>query len=56
MIRGEPYTYDADMWAFGVFVFEMLMGMIGTQCLWSEGNFIQKCIGLSKCTYVLLTS
>jgi serine/threonine protein kinase len=27
MIKGEPYGYDADLWAFGVFVFEMLMGM-----------------------------
>lgn len=27
MIKGEQYGYDADLWAFGVFVFEMLMGM-----------------------------
>jgi serine/threonine protein kinase len=28
MIKGEPYGYEADIWAFGIFVFEMLMGMM----------------------------
>lgn len=33
MVLGEPYSYEVDFWAFGVLIFEMLMGMFSAMCL-----------------------
>lgn len=34
-VQGLAYGYEADMWAFGILIFEMLMGMCAEQsCQW----------------------